>query len=81
MFEHCSRAFSLIVHRFFTDFPLEKRPPIHCDRHKTQGSAEAGRLARFYLALQGCQLGRFKAPGMGEGSQPLSVAEKERCSN
>ncbi|CAL1172625.1 unnamed protein product [Cladocopium goreaui] len=25
-----------------------------------RSSAEAGRLARFYLALQGCQLGRFK---------------------
>ena len=72
MFEHCSRAFSLIVHRCFIDFPRQKRPPFHCDRHKTQGSAEAGRLARFYLALQGCQLGRFKAPGIGEGSQPLS---------
>ena len=44
-------------------------PPFHCDRHKTQGSAEAGRLARFYLALQGCQLGRFKA---GLGAQPPS---------
>eukprot|EP00435_Cladocopium_sp_Y103_P052129 s748_g16.t1 len=49
-----------------TEERLLRRCLARAQRHKMRSAeSEAGRLARFYLALQGCQLGRFKAQRHG----------------